>query len=137
MDNLAVYKMAGVSDVIRATGASILYLPPYSSDPNAIEQVFAKLKALLRKAEARTKDALWTTISELLGQFSPAECHNYLVKSGYGSMQYENALSLENPLLKIGFQRLRLWRIPRAEPLACYLADVGLKLAPGTSPAGG
>ena len=67
----------------QASGASILYLPPYSPDLNPIEQVFAKLKALLRKAAARTRDALWDTIGHLLDAFSPSECRNYLENSGY------------------------------------------------------
>ncbi|MFC0389115.1 transposase, partial [Muricoccus vinaceus] len=65
------------------TGASLLYLPPYSPDLNPIEQAFAKLKALLRKAAARTREALWITIGRLLGNFTPAECRNYLANSGY------------------------------------------------------
>ena len=83
LDNLAAHKVAGVHEAIRATGASLLYLPPYSPDLNPIEQAFAKLKALLRKAAARTREALWTTIGRLLGTFTPAECRNYLVNSGY------------------------------------------------------
>jgi transposase len=83
LDNLAAHKVAGVREAIRATGASLLYLPPYSPDLNPIEQAFAKLKALLRKAAARTREALWTTIGKLLGTFTPAECTNYLVNSGY------------------------------------------------------
>jgi transposase len=83
MDNLAAHKVAGVREAITAVGASILYLPPYSPDLNPIEQVFAKLKALLRKAAARTRNALWTTIGQLLDSFSPAECRNYLINSGY------------------------------------------------------
>ena len=67
MDNLAARKVAGVSQAIQAVGASILYLPQYSPDLNPIEQNFAKIKALLRKAAARTKDALWTSIGKLLG----------------------------------------------------------------------
>ena len=67
MDNLAARKVAGVSQAIQAVGASILYLPQYSLDLNPIEQNFAKIKALLRKAAARTKDALWTSIGKLLG----------------------------------------------------------------------
>ena len=62
MDNLPAHKVAGVREAIAAVGASILYLPPYSPDLNPIEQMFAKLKALLRKAAARTREALWTTI---------------------------------------------------------------------------
>lgn len=83
MDNLPAHKVAGVRDAIKAAGAGVLYLPAYSPDLNPIEQLFAKLKALLRKAGARTKDALWSTIGELLDAFSPAECRNYLVNSGY------------------------------------------------------
>jgi len=83
MDNLAAHKVAGVAEAVRAVGASILYLPPYSPDLNPIEQVFAKLKALLPKAAARTRDALWDTIGHLLDAFSPAECRNYLENSGY------------------------------------------------------
>ncbi|WP_408906299.1 IS630 family transposase [Muricoccus nepalensis] len=83
LDNLAAHKVTGVREAIRATGASLLYLPPYSPDLNPIEQAFAKLKALLRKAAARTREALWTTIGRLLGNFTPAECRNYLANSGY------------------------------------------------------
>ena len=83
MDNLAAHKVAGVREAIRAAGASVLYLPPYSPDLNPIEQMFAKLKALLRKAAARTRETLWTTIGQLLDLFSPAECRNYVANSGY------------------------------------------------------
>ena len=83
MDNLQTHKVVGVREAVAAVGASILYLPPYSPDLNPIEQLFAKLNALLRKAATRTRDALWATIGRLLGAFSPAECQNYLVNSGY------------------------------------------------------
>jgi transposase len=83
MDNLAAHKVAGVEEAIRAAGASVLYLPPYSPDLNPIEQVFAKLKVLLRKAGARTRDALWTAIGELLDAFHPDECANYISSCGY------------------------------------------------------
>ena len=83
LDNLAAHKVAGVREAIAAAGASALYLPPYSPDLNPIEQVFAKLKALLRRAAARTKEALWATIGGLLDLFSPAECRNYLANCGY------------------------------------------------------
>jgi transposase len=83
MDNLPAHKVAGVREALKAAGASLLYLPPYSPDLNPIEQLFAKLKALLRKAVARTRDALWHTIGAVLDAFTPAECHNYLVNSGY------------------------------------------------------
>jgi transposase len=93
MDSLAAHKVAGVREAIHAAGASILHLPPYSPDAsilhlppyspdlNPIEQVFAKLKAGLRKAGARTRDALWNTIGRLLEGFSPDECRNYLANS--------------------------------------------------------
>ena len=70
-------------EAIRAVGASLLYLPPYSPDLNPIEQLFAKLKALLRKAGARTKEALWAPIGELLDSFPAEKCRNYLRNSGY------------------------------------------------------
>jgi transposase len=83
MDNLQAHKAAGVEAAIRARGASPLLLPSYSPDLNPIEQFFAKLKALLRKASARTQEVLWATIGELLEQFSPDECANDLANSGY------------------------------------------------------
>jgi transposase len=83
LDNLPAHKVAGVREAIKATGASLLYLPPYSPDLNPIEQAFAKLKAPLRKAAARTREALWATIGRLLDTFTPAQCPNYLAKRGY------------------------------------------------------
>ena len=83
MDNLAAHKVAGVREAVRAAGATVLHLPPYSPDLNPIEQLFAKLKALLRKAAARTKDALWDAIGEALGACPEAECRNYLAHCGY------------------------------------------------------
>ena len=83
MDNLPAHKVAGIKEAIRAVGASILYLPAYSPDLNPIEQLFAKLKALLRKAAARTQDALWDTIGSVLDVFIPAECQNYITNAGY------------------------------------------------------
>ena len=85
MDNLAAHKVAASREAIEAAGAALLYLPPYSPDLNPIEQLFAKLKALLRKAAARTRDALWQTIGRLLDTVPPAECANYLSHCGYGS----------------------------------------------------
>ncbi|GAA0596378.1 hypothetical protein GCM10009416_38420 [Craurococcus roseus] len=83
LDNLGAHKAAGVSEAIEAAGASPLYLPPYSPDLNPVEQAFAKLKALLRRAAARTKDALWAAIADLLGTHSPDGCRNYLANCGY------------------------------------------------------
>jgi transposase len=85
MDNLGSHKSKAVRKAIRAVGAHVLFLPPYSPDLNPIEQVFAKLKHLLRRAEARTTDDIWRQIGTLLDTFSPQECGNYLVNSGYAS----------------------------------------------------
>ena len=71
---------------IHSAGAHLLFLPPYSPDLNPIEQVFAKLKALLRKAKERTLDATWQRIGNLLGCFAPSECANYLRHAGYASV---------------------------------------------------
>ena len=83
MDNLAAHKAAGVTEAIATAGGSVLYLPPYSPDLNPIEQWFAKLKALLRKAAARTFDALIHAIARALETFTPNECAKYLANSGY------------------------------------------------------
>ncbi len=83
LDNLSSHKKAAVRKAIRARGAKLLFLPPYSPDLNPIEQVFAKLKHLLRKAAERTKEATWRRIGNLLECFSQAECNNYLVNAGY------------------------------------------------------
>jgi transposase len=83
MDNLPAHKVAGVRDAIEAAGARLAYLPPYSPDFNPIEQFFAKLKALLRKAAERSIEALWDRIGQLLDAFSPEECANYLRNAGY------------------------------------------------------
>jgi transposase len=83
MDNLAAHKVQGVREAIAASGARLLYLPPYSPDLNPIEQAFAKLKTLLRSAAARTVETLWHTIGQLLAAFSPAECAHYFAHAGY------------------------------------------------------
>ena len=85
MDNLSVHKGAAIRGAIQAAGASLQFLPPYSPDFNPIEQAFAKLKALLRKAAKRSVDALWNTIGHLLDEFTPQECANYFENSGYAS----------------------------------------------------
>jgi transposase len=86
LDNLAAHRIDGVRQAIAAAGASILYLPPYSPDLNPIEQLFAKLKALLRKVAARTKEDLWSTIGHLLDAYPSTECSNYFRHSGCGSI---------------------------------------------------
>ncbi len=83
LDNLSSPKIAGLREAIEAASAVLRYLPPDSPDFNPIEQLFAKLKALLRKAAARTVDALWNAIGHLLASFSPGECSNYFANAGY------------------------------------------------------
>jgi transposase len=85
MDNLGSHKGRAVRTAIRAAGAKLFFLPPYSPDLNPIEQVFAKLKAFLRKSDPRTREATWRTIGSLIGCFSPSECANYLANAGYAS----------------------------------------------------
>jgi transposase len=83
MDNLASHKVAGVREAIEAVGARVLYLPRYSPDLNPIEQLFAKLKALLRKAAARTVEALWLVVGKILSCLPSHECRNYFANAGY------------------------------------------------------
>lgn len=83
-DNLGSHKVAGVREVIQARGASILYLPSYSPDLNPIEQLFAKLKTLIRGLAPRTREALLRAIGSIIDQISPIECANYLAHAGYG-----------------------------------------------------
>ena len=86
MDNLGSHKGKAVRRAIRNAGAKLIFLPKYSPDLNPIEQVFAKLKGLLRKAAARTLDALTTAIGQLLDLFTPQECANYFSNAGYASI---------------------------------------------------
>jgi transposase len=85
MDNLGSHKGDAVRRAIRAAGARLLFLPPYSPDLNPIEQVFAKLKTLLRKAAERSIPAVSDRIAILLDRFSPRECANYLRNAGYAA----------------------------------------------------
>lgn len=86
LDNLGSHKGQAARRVIRQAGAHLLFLPPYSPDLNPIEQFFAKLKHLIRKAEPRTVETAWRKVGDLLHAFSPSECNNYLTKSGYASV---------------------------------------------------
>jgi transposase len=83
MDNLPAHKVTGVRQAIENAGANLLYLPPYSPDFNPIEMAFSKLKALLKKAAARTIDDLWVLIGKLINEFKPNECQNYFKAAGY------------------------------------------------------
>ena len=84
MDNLSSHKSETAERAIRSKGAWMLFLPPYSPDLNPIEMAFAKLKAHLRSAAARTIDALWRAIGNICALFSPDECSNYFEAAGYG-----------------------------------------------------
>jgi transposase len=86
LDNLSSHKGARVRELIEGAGASLRYLPPYSPDFNPIENAFAKLKALLRKAAERTVGALWDRIGITLDAFTPAECANYFAAAGYDAV---------------------------------------------------
>jgi transposase len=83
MDNLPAHRPAEIRHAIQAAGATLLYLPPYSPDFNPIENAFAKLKAILRKAARRSIGGLWTVIGDAIPTFSPAECANYFIAAGY------------------------------------------------------
>ena len=83
MDNLSSHKGPRVRQMIEAAGAELRYLPPYSPDFNPIENAFAKLKALLRKASERTVNGLWAAIGRIIDLFPPAECTNYFSAAGY------------------------------------------------------
>jgi transposase len=82
-DNLSSHQVAGVREAIEAVGAILKPLPPYSPDFNPIEQLFAKLKALLRKAGERTVETLWEALAKVLDPLTPTECENYLRAAGY------------------------------------------------------
>ena len=84
MDNLGSHKGKAIRQAIRSAGAKLLFLPKYSPDLNPIEQVFAKLKHLLRKVAARTVEAVCAAIGQLLRTFTPNECANYFRNAGYG-----------------------------------------------------
>ena len=82
LDNLAAHKSIAAEKAIRAKGAWLLFLPPYSPDLNPIEMAFAKLKQHLRAKAIRTIDALWQAIGDICNLFSPAQCSNYFTAAG-------------------------------------------------------
>ena len=83
LDNLPAHKITAVREAVEATGAQLLFLPPYSPAFNPIENAFSKLKALLRKAAARTIDELWAAVARAIDTFTPTECNNYFAAAGY------------------------------------------------------
>jgi transposase len=93
MDNLAAHKSPQAEALIRATGAWVLFLPPYSPDLNPIEMAFAKLKAHLRRIGARTLDALCRALGDVCDLFDPDECWNYFRAAGYVSDQTRGAVT--------------------------------------------
>ena len=85
LDNLSSHKSPKAAAILKARGAWFLFLPPYSPDLNPIEMAFAKLKAHLRKAKARSIDALWKAVGSICDLYTPQECSNYLTAAGYGA----------------------------------------------------
>jgi transposase len=85
LDNLGSHKRQAVRRAIRAAGAKLFFLPPYSPDLNPIEQVFAKLKHLLRQASERSVEATWQRLGQILDLFTPDECASYFKNAGYAS----------------------------------------------------
>jgi transposase len=83
-DNLASHKVAGVREAIEARGAAMMFLPAYSPDLNPIEQLFAKLKAILKRLAPRTRETLMGAVRFSLAQIGASECANYLAHAGYG-----------------------------------------------------
>jgi len=83
LDNLSSHKSPKAAAILKARGAWFLFLPPSSPDLNPIEMAFAKLKAHLRKAKARTIDALWKAVGSICDLYPPQECANYLKAAGY------------------------------------------------------
>jgi transposase len=91
LDNLSAHKVAGVREAVEAAGARLRYLPAYSPEFNPIERAFAKLKALLRSAAARTVADLWAAIRHAFTRFSPEECRNYFAAAGYEDDAYASS----------------------------------------------
>ena len=87
LDNLSSHKVVGVKQAIESVGAQVLYLPPYSPDLNPIENVFSKLKTMLRKLRSRTIEDLWKSLGELCDIFTPKECYHYYKNAGYGNIK--------------------------------------------------
>ena len=85
LDNLGSHKSAALRRIIRAAGARLWYLPPYSPDLNPIEQTFAKIKHWMRIAQKRTLEDTWRHIGNLVATIKPRECANYFVNAGYAS----------------------------------------------------
>ena len=83
MDNLGSHKSTAIRRIIRAAGARLWYLPPYSPDLNPIEQAFSKIKHWMRAAQRRSVEETWRYVGNLVGTIGPAECANYFINAGY------------------------------------------------------
>jgi transposase len=95
LDNLGSHKGKDVRRIIRKAGARLFFLPPYSPDLNPIEQLFAKVKHVLRTAMGRTIDSVNAALADVLEAIKPTECRNYIAAAGYGSTLMQNALAVE------------------------------------------
>jgi hypothetical protein len=118
MDNLSSHKKLAVRQAIEATGATLLFLPAYSPDLNPIEQVFAKLKALLRKMALRSVEALWKALGSITGCVSPQECKNFIRHAGYFPVKVK-ALEFANELGQVQI-------VGASKTLSTYQAIAGL-----------
>jgi DDE superfamily endonuclease len=121
MDNLSSHKGPRVRQMIEAAGASLRYLPPYSPDFNPIENAFAKLKALLRKAAERSVDGLWSAIGRIIDCFTQTECKNYFTAADM--LQYDQRMLLE-PRRNESHHRKTATRVHLSRILSClYLSN--------------
>ena len=116
MDNLSAHKVAGIRDAIEAQDAKLLYLPPYSPDFNPIENAFAKLKAHVRKAAARTFDALETAAAKALAQFKADECLNFFAHAVHNC----NVLRREIPMTTPSIDRRKAADPPYSTSSTCF-----------------
>ena len=133
LDNLPAHKVSGARAAIERAGASLMFLPPYSPDFNPIEQVFAKIKALLRKAAARTVDALEAAIASALDAFLPDECANYS-QIGLRARLIRNALAgrmCATPRSRAprAFRALRIL-LRRSSPKIAFISTSGGRRVP-------
>ena len=87
MDNLASHKAKVIRQIIKAAGARLWFLPPYSPDLNPIEQTFAQVKHWMRMAQNRTTEEAWRYVGRLVGTITPQQCNNYLKNTGYASVK--------------------------------------------------
>lgn len=85
LDNLGSHKGEAVRQAIKAKGATLLFLPPYSPDLNPIEQAFSKIKHWMRMAQGRSVEAVYNALADIIAAFSPQECLNFFTNAGYAS----------------------------------------------------